>query len=310
LWERLNHRLGLCLGTANGTVYLILASFAIYTPSYWTYQMVQPDSTQKVPVVLRLFNRMGKDLEDTGMANVAGAVNTLPASYYNAADIVGLIYANPLLQARLMRYPDFLGLGERPELQELGHDSQFTEMWLKRAPITEVIKYPKVQAILDNPDLMKTIWGTLIPDLKDLQAYLKTGKSEKYDQEPILGRWDFSLNATIGAFRRAKPNIISSEMLRIKQWLEATFSKTTLVAAPDHVAVLRQMPNLQAKVTQGSLPLQTLKGKWKKTDDKYELDLSGKGKSQQLNLTLENERLSFTEDIPGGTLTLVFTREE
>ena len=310
LWERLNHRLGLCLGLANGTVYLVLASFAIYTPSYWTYQMVPPDSTQNVPKVLKLFNRMGKDLEDTGMSQVAGAVDTLPQSYYNAADIVGLIYANPLLQARLTRYPDFLGLGERSELQDLAHDSQFTEMWLKRAPISEIIKYPKVQAIIQNPDLMKIIWSTLIPDLKDLQAYLETGKSEKYDQEPILGRWDFSLNATIGAFRRAKPNVISSEMQKFRQWLDATYAKAVLVAAPDKLAVLKQIPDLQATAAKGSLQLETLRGKWKKTDDKYELDFNGNGKSQTLDLTLENERLSFSEGIPGGSLTLVFTREE
>ncbi len=80
LWERLNHRLGLCLGLVNGTIYLVLASFAIYTPSYWTFQMANPDTSQKIPRVLRLFNRMGQDLQETGMANVAGAVDTLPPS--------------------------------------------------------------------------------------------------------------------------------------------------------------------------------------------------------------------------------------
>ena len=36
LWERLNHRLGLCLGLLNGTAYLILIAFLIYVPSYLT----------------------------------------------------------------------------------------------------------------------------------------------------------------------------------------------------------------------------------------------------------------------------------
>ncbi len=228
--------------------------------------------------------------------------------YYDAADIVGLIYANPLLEARLSRYPDFLSLGERPEFQDLANDTQFTQMRLQQAPISEIIKYPKVQVILHNPDLLKTVWGTLIPDLKDLHAYLETGKSEKYDQEPILGRWDFSLNATIAAFRRAKPNIISSEMQRFRQWLDANYAKTSLVAAPDHLAVLKQMPDLQATAAKGSLQLQTLRGKWEKTDDKYRLNFDGK--SQNMNVALENERLSFTQDIPGGTITLVFTHNE
>src|SRR4051812_37193114 len=34
LWERLNHRLGLCLGLLNGVVYLILISWIIYAFSY------------------------------------------------------------------------------------------------------------------------------------------------------------------------------------------------------------------------------------------------------------------------------------
>src|SRR5947207_1846606 len=32
LWERLNRRLGLCLGLLNGTAYLILLAFLIYVP--------------------------------------------------------------------------------------------------------------------------------------------------------------------------------------------------------------------------------------------------------------------------------------
>ena len=34
LWNRLNHRLGLCLGLANAAVYLVLISLVIYVLSY------------------------------------------------------------------------------------------------------------------------------------------------------------------------------------------------------------------------------------------------------------------------------------
>src|SRR5207237_473623 len=36
LWERLNRRLGLCLGLVNGAIYFILISLVIYSFSYWT----------------------------------------------------------------------------------------------------------------------------------------------------------------------------------------------------------------------------------------------------------------------------------
>src|ERR1035438_8181946 len=39
LWERLNRRLGLCLGLVNGALYAILLSIVIYPLSYWTVQM-------------------------------------------------------------------------------------------------------------------------------------------------------------------------------------------------------------------------------------------------------------------------------
>ena len=31
-----------------------------------------------------------------------------------------------------------------------------------------VLDHPKAQAILQNPDLLKLIWTTVVPDLKDL----------------------------------------------------------------------------------------------------------------------------------------------
>src|SRR5579864_5411291 len=62
LWERLNHRLGLCLGLLNGAAYLILLAFAIYVPSYATYQVATSDQD---PRWMRVLNVLGKDLHTT-----------------------------------------------------------------------------------------------------------------------------------------------------------------------------------------------------------------------------------------------------
>ena len=43
LWERVNKRLGLCLGLLNGLAYLVLISFVIYDFSYWTVQVATSD---------------------------------------------------------------------------------------------------------------------------------------------------------------------------------------------------------------------------------------------------------------------------
>ncbi len=111
LWERLSRRLGLCLGLVNGALYLILISFVIYVFSYWTVQLATED---KDPRIVRILNRLGQDLQSTGFAKVARAIDPMPQAWYDAADVAGLIYKNPLLEARLARYPAFLGLAERP----------------------------------------------------------------------------------------------------------------------------------------------------------------------------------------------------
>ena len=173
MWERMNHRLGLCLGLFNGAAYLVLISVAIYTLSYWTVQMSTPESD---PKTVQLLNRMGKDLEKTGMNRVAVSVNRMPPNYYLAADVVGLIYKNPLLEARLSRYPAIISLSEQPVFQDLANDTHFTEMRMRQASLLELINYPKVQAIIQNPEMVKTVTNALVPNLADLQTFLTDGK--------------------------------------------------------------------------------------------------------------------------------------
>jgi hypothetical protein len=129
LWERLNGRLGLCLALVNGALYLILLSSVIYPLSYWTVQMATEDKDAKEdkdPKTMRILNRLGEDLQSTGFAKVARAVDRMPQVWYDSADLAGLIYKNPLSEARLARYPAFLSLAERPEFQDMANDTQFT----------------------------------------------------------------------------------------------------------------------------------------------------------------------------------------
>jgi hypothetical protein len=305
LWERLSRRTGLCLALVNGAAYLMLAAAVIYPLSYWTVQTASPDQN---PRLVRLLNSLGRDLDSTGFVKVARALDPMPKVWYATADLVGVLYNTPLLQARLSRYPAFLGLAERPEFQDLGSDAQFTEMWQRREPIMHLVDYPKVQAILHNPDLLKLIWATVVPDLSDLNTFLDTGKSPKYDPEKILGRWDFNVNVTLSLFRQGKPNIYSSEMQKWKKWMIATFTRTSLVAMTDHHAVLKNIPQLPllgggAGSGSGS---QTLTGDWKGQDGKYLLAVSSGGKEDHIPATIQHDRL--TLGTPG--LTLVFERED
>ena len=304
LWERLSRRLGLCLGLVNGAVYLILISFVIYSFGYWTVQMASAD---KDPKVVRLLNRLAQDLQSTGFAKVARAIDPMPPIWYDAADLAGLLYNNSLLEARLSRYPAFLGLAERSEFQDVAADGQFTEMRQRREPIMRLLDYPKAQAIIQNPVLLKLIWATVVPDLPDLRTYLETGKSPKHDSERILGRWNFSVDVTLRLFRQARQSISSKEMQKWKSWMMAAFAKTSFVAMTDHQAILKEVPQLRLPAA-GAAPSggpQTLKGQWKGAEGKYQLNLSGGVKDEQFSAAVEGDRLT----IGGEGLSLVFERE-
>jgi hypothetical protein len=303
LWERLNQRLGLCLGLLNGAIYFVLICFVIYAFSYWTVQMSTEGADPKPVAIL---NRMGQDLHSTGFAKVTRAIDGLPDAYYQTGDVAGLVYNNSLLEARLARYPGFLALGERPEFQDLANDAQFTEMRQRREPIRNVLEHPKAKAIIGNPDLLKNVWATLVPDLQDLRSFLETGKSPKYDSEKILGRWKFDVNAAMALMRKAKPNIPSSEMQKLKKWMTAAFDKTSLVAMTDKKAILKNLPPL--KLAAGTPPTpQTLEGQWKDLDGgKYQLNLSTSGREEELFATVEGERML----IQSPAVSLAFERTD
>lgn len=301
LWERLNARLGLCLGILNGTAYLLLLAFALYLPGYVA---VQVTTSPEDPKWLRLLGQVGRDMRSTGFDKVARAVDSMPQIDYDMADLAALLYHNPLLEARLERYPGLLALAERPEFQGLGSDKGFIETWQRLDPVMAIFSHPRIRAIRDNPELLKTIWDAVAADLPDLRAYLTTGNSARYDPQKILGRWQFDVGYTLHALRRAKPTMPATEMAKWKRWLLGAFTKTSLVARPDNGASLKSLPQLKLPAA-GAAPSgpQNLEGKWLDLDGgKYTLAVGG----QDLPAVLENERLTLKME----GLELVFVRED
>jgi hypothetical protein len=258
---------------------------------------------------VKLLNSAGKNLQDSGMAKVAAAIDPMPESYYQTADVAGLIYHNDLLEGRLSRYPAFLALGERPEFQDIGNDKDFTELRQRQPPITDILNYPKAQNILNNPDMLKEIWGIVLPNLADLQAFLKTGQSAKYDSEKILGRWDFNFNAALNVIKRTKSNIGLQEMQRTKQMMTLSFAKTTFVAtpAPDRLAYLKDLGKVRPAAKPNLPPTvdnQNFRGNWAGADGKYQLTFPDKEQGS-LEAVIEGDRMT----ISGDTYPMVFDRE-
>jgi len=306
LWERLNARLGLCLGLLNGLAYFVLISMVIYPFSYWTIQVASPgtDPARTDPRIVRIFNQMGRDLQRTGATRIARAIDPMPAVFYEAADFVGLIYQNPLLEARLSRYPPFLlSLAEHPQFQALAKDNQFNTARAEVRSIREMLKLPNVRNIVNSPEMLKYIWGIVSPNLNDLMKFLHDGVSAKYT-DPLLGRWHFDVNAAMAAFRRANPNITSRKMAEIKNWVSEQYARTTLIAAPGHQMVLKNLPKIKQEAgQQPTTEFQTFKGQWKGENGKYDFSLGPGGKR---TAQFEAGRLMVT----GENFDLVFAPED
>jgi hypothetical protein len=294
LWTRLNSRLGACVGLLNGAAYLVLVCFVIYNFSYWTVQVAPSDSETNTT---RFINRLGHDLEDTGMAKVAHATAPLPGNFYKVADLVGLIRQNPGLSDRLDHYPAFLSLYERDDLQQLAHNNDFTS-----APLGQVLNEPAVKNILQDKDLINTVWGLLQTNMDDLTNYLNTGKSPKYDSEKILGRWDFNVGVSLAMLRQTQPNIPSNEMRALRARWSQAFADTTFVAGGDDQAFLKNLPNFKNRPPTP----ETWKGQWEGSDTNYNLSLDNNGQSKSMTAQTDGTRLTLKDD----KNVLVFGREE
>src|SRR5215831_10979 len=286
LWERLHHRLGLCVGLFNGFGYFVIVSWVIYAMSYWTVQTASDSD----PWTLRLLNQLGRDLDSSGFVKVVRAVNPLPETYYETADLLGIIYNNPLREARVRHYPGILGLAERSEFQQLGSDNEFKKMREERQPIMNLLEHPPIQNILKNKELMTAIHSTLVPDLKDFEEYLKSGKSEKYDSKKILGIWDLDPAYTMMLLHRARPNLSALELGKLKQQTLRVYAQTTFVATPEGKAILKNAP-------------QAGQGDWQQggTDDTWSVTLGGKTfkgaiETERLVLRGENVDLAFLKE--------------
>ncbi len=337
-WERLTARLGLCLGLCNATAYLVLLATVIYAVSYWTVQLATDNQD---PRLLRFVDRMGRDVHSTGLSKVAKALDPMPAVYYDAADLAGIVYHTPLIEARLSKYPGFMSLSQQPDIQLLGQDPQFSKMRVEQESIKKVLAYPTVKTILNNRETLTLIWTNITRDLADLRTYLETGKSPKYDREKILGRWNFAVNGALAAVREAKPTITSRDMQAVKTLIISGYSKSTLVAAPDHQIVLKDALPLNASpavaplaraggpqvmapaqtrgrggssAPGGATPnasaspvaLQILNGRWRKSGGQYQISFDQGPRAQWLSAELEGDRLT----IVGEWVPLAFKRED
>lgn len=288
-WERLNNRLGLSIGVANGAIYAFLISGAIYLASYLTTQASAPE---KETPGIKIINQLGQDVQKTGMYKSVGPFLPASQAYFDGADVLGLMYHNPLLESRLAHYAGVADLAEEPAFQELANDVNFHEVWASQPTFNQFFGHPRVTAVLENPTLFDRLKRTVIPDLKDLKEYLVTGQSLKYTDR-ILGRWDFNFQATMSAARR-KPNATTAELARLRRVLSTSMERGTLSATLDNRVSIKG----KGASSQGTWAAEP------GSESRFALNLKEGDRAMEASAVIENDRLVVTKD----GVTLVFEK--
>lgn len=297
LWERLNKRLGACLGVLNGAGWLVLISFCIFNLSYWTAQVAPSDNESRLT---RGINNLGAGLQSTGLDQAARAVGSVPDSYYKTANFAGLLAQNPGLAARLGSYPAFLSIAERDDIQQVAQDGGLMESWQQGAPLRAILNDGEVKSVIENTNLRSIIWDTVQADMDDLTNYLFTGKSPKYDPEKIVGRWGFDLVPALAAEREAHPKMTAADMKDLRAVWAQAFSQTALVAGTDGEVFLKNVPDFKTK----PITAETWKGQWSGGNTHYDISFNANG--QVLSATADSDGLRLT--VQAGDNTYVFNR--
>jgi hypothetical protein len=264
-WQRLYSRLGFCVGLLNGSIYFFLIMIPVYIGGYFTAEAASEGNN---PGGAQFLTHTRAELHDVKLDHVLAAYDPTPAQVYQASDIANLVLHNPLLKSRLSHYPPFLTLAQRPEFQALSNDGHLLEMIDRQASLNEIIKYPTVQAIVTNNDLIGEVYKVLGHDLNDLQEYLNTGKSPKYDEEAILGVWRIDPRETLARERKRHPGMGLRKMAQARQELRPLITGLSLTATTDNQMLLKR------ENTSTGTPTVVSTGTWKK-DGNYQVTLPG-----------------------------------
>ncbi len=232
-FERMNKALGVFVGMLAGVLVFLAVGKSVYAKGHLTTQLAA-EAGEASPV--SYVNQLRNDMAQSGWDKIFASLDRTPAQDYAIDDILGLIHANPLLQGRVQNYPPFLALGERSEFTDLGADADFQKLLQDRAGFTAIYTHPKSQAILGNAELRQLLLAT---DLKDLKTYLETGKSPKFDDEKLLGRWRADVGSTVTDARRKRTNLQPADLKALRFMLNTVLKQASLTAYTDGRYVLK-----------------------------------------------------------------------
>ena len=244
-WERLNRRCGVTIGGVLGGVWLVLVGIVCYVPGYLSTQLADENEASSG---LKLINGITHGAEETGLTRLVEYFQPATENHFLASDILGLVYNNPSIHSRLASYPPFLGFAEKPEVAELAKDAEVNSMIQSRAGLSQVLEHARIRAVADNPELVNEL---LSLDFKDLERYLRTGVSEKYKNEHILGRWRLNVRRSVAEMKMVgSEKLPAVEFNLLRKALNVYLDSMTIGFTTDNKAILKVKAKDEQKLLQ------------------------------------------------------------
>ncbi|PAW81550.1 MAG: hypothetical protein B9S33_16440 [Pedosphaera sp. Tous-C6FEB] len=278
-WERIDAGLGLTAGLLAAVLYLMAASSYLFHVGYFTAQVESPDDS---PIWLKLVNKVHSDLASSSFDRVATGVGKASPEFFQMAEVTGLLYHNPDLQARLTEYPLFMSLAENPDLQGMFTNAAYAVLLPAKTNVSLILKDPTTQQIFAHGEIQRVAKEVELPDLLN---FLQTGVSEKYAKEPLVGKWQIDLRETMLAFRRANPKVSAVDANRLAGLMRFAISDYTLTVTPDEKVFVKGKrdplafvamvtPGFRFPILEPDAPVKNVAtGSWKKEGDNYQFTL-------------------------------------
>lgn len=234
-FERMNKAIGLFVGMLTGVCVFIAAGKPVYSKGYLTTQT----SSDAEPSPIGYVNSLRTGMTATGWDKVFAPLDQTPAKFNSVSDLLGLVYTNPSLTNRLVDYPPFLAVFERSDIADVFTDTDFLKLLQDQGGFSALLNHPRTQGWLNDSDVLETLGKV---DLVDLKTFLETGKSPKFDDERILGRWRTDMSAINTDARRRRANMARADLKNLRFALNAILGRGRMTVYPDNRFVLRVPP--------------------------------------------------------------------
>jgi len=197
----MNSGTGITLGVLYGATLFVTFCLATLQLGYWGIQL--RNGGDNSPLV-KVFGKSYEWLQGSGLVKTVRGLDPLPIYYYNVADCVGLLYQNPSASRRLEQHPESMILAEMPQFQSIAKNDSFKNTFRGKPNIDELLKHDaSYNAFIDRnlPNTLSTV------DWVDVYGFLATGKSEKWGNHSLMGRWEVSiLDTVVAASKKVNPS--------------------------------------------------------------------------------------------------------